>query len=220
MILFNAALVAGYWERLLVLPLEQRRVAGREPPSERRSEGQPGYLGESLLHLHPHRAPITATQPTDILLTDIRATLSRAMDIQATREAPPTPLPPAMDTQAPRGTPPTRVPQVMDCQATRDTPLTPVLRAMETQGTQDSPLTPPLRAIDTQATRDTLPTPVPLMDTRAARHTLPIPVLVMEIRWLVIPAIALRRTGRLEPSTVSSLLTHRRRIFFTPYHYW
>jgi hypothetical protein len=39
MILFNAALVAAYWERLLVLPLEQRRVAGREPPSEQRSEG-------------------------------------------------------------------------------------------------------------------------------------------------------------------------------------
>ena len=98
--------------------MEQRQVAGLEPPSEQRSEGQPGYLGESLLHLHPHRAPIMATQPTDILLTDIRATLSRAMDIQATREAPPTPVPPAMDTQAPRGTPPTRVPQVMDCQAT------------------------------------------------------------------------------------------------------
>jgi hypothetical protein len=42
MILFNAALVGAFWERLLVLPLEQRRVAGREPPSEQRSEGQPG----------------------------------------------------------------------------------------------------------------------------------------------------------------------------------
>jgi hypothetical protein len=42
MILCNAALVGAYWERLLVLPLEQRRVAGREPPSEQRSEGQPG----------------------------------------------------------------------------------------------------------------------------------------------------------------------------------
>ena len=58
-----------------MLPLEQRRVVGREPPSEQRSEGQPGYLGESLLHLHPHRAPISATHPTDI-----RATHSRAMD--------------------------------------------------------------------------------------------------------------------------------------------
>ena len=150
MILSNAALVEAYWERLLVLRLEQRRVAGREPLSEQRSEGQPEYLGESLLHLHPHRAPIMATQPTDILLTDIRATLSRAMDIQATRKAPPTPVPPAMDTQAPRGTPPTRVPQVMDCQATRDTPLTPVLRALDTQATRDIPPIPVLQAMDTQ----------------------------------------------------------------------
>src|SRR5229473_115860 len=108
MIRFNAALAGAYWERLLVLPLEQRRVGGREPPSEQRSEGQPGYLGESLLHLHPHRAPITATQPTDILLTDIRATRSRAMDIRATRDTPFTPLLQAMDTEA-----------------TRDPPLTP-----------------------------------------------------------------------------------------------
>jgi hypothetical protein len=41
MILFNAALVGAYWERLLVQRLEQRRVAGREPPSEQQSEGQP-----------------------------------------------------------------------------------------------------------------------------------------------------------------------------------
>ena len=167
MILSSAALVGAYWERLRVLPLEQRRVARREPPSEQRSAGQPAYLGESLVPLHRHRAPITATRPTDIPLTG-----SRAMDIRATR-----------------GTPPP-----------------PVLRAMDTQATQDSPLTPPLRAMDTQATRDTLPTPVPPMDTRAARHTPPIPVLVMEIRSLLIPVIALRRTGRLEPSTVSSLL--------------
>jgi hypothetical protein len=176
MILFNAALVGAYWERLLVLRLEQRQVAGREPPSEQRSEGQPGYLGESLLHLHPHRAPITATQHTDTPLTGLRATRSRAMDIQATRAG----------------------------------PLTRPLRAMDTQATRDSPLTPPLRAMDTQATRDILPTPVPPMDIRAARHILPIPVLVMEIRWLVIPATALRRTGRLEPSTVSSLLAEFR----------
>src|ERR1700730_16370005 len=117
MILSNAVLVGAFWERLLVLRLEQRQVAGREQPSERRSEGQPGYLGESLLHLHPHRAPITATQPTDIPLTDIRATLSPAMDIQATREALPTPVPPAMDTQATRNAPVTPAPQAMDTQA-------------------------------------------------------------------------------------------------------
>src|SRR6266481_9991962 len=132
MIPFNAALAGAYWEQPRVLPLEQRRVAGREPPSEQRSEGQPGYLGESLLHLHPRRAPITATQPTDIPLTGIRATRSRAMDIRATRDTPLTPVLQAMDTQATRGTPPTRVPRVMVCQATRDIPLTPVHRAMDT----------------------------------------------------------------------------------------
>jgi hypothetical protein len=84
---------------------------------------------------------------------------------------------------------------------------------MDTQATQDSPLTPPLRAMDTQATRDTLPTPVPPMDTRAAHHTLPIPAPVMETPWLGIPAIALRRTGRLEPSTVPSLLAEFRPEF-------
>ena len=119
--------------------MEQRRVAGREPPSEQRSAGQPGFLGESQVHLHLHRAPISATQPTDLLLTGIRDTRSRAMDILATR----------------------------------DTPLTPALRAM---------------------------------DTRAARSTLPTPVPVMDIPCLVIPETALRRTGRLGPSTLSSLL--------------
>jgi hypothetical protein len=64
MIPFSAALAGAFWERLLVQRLEQRRVAGREPPLEQRSEGQPGYLGESLVHLHLHRAPISATQPT------------------------------------------------------------------------------------------------------------------------------------------------------------
>jgi hypothetical protein len=172
MILFNAALVGAYWERLLVLPLEQRRVAGREPLLERRSEEQPEYLGESLLHLHPHRAPITATQPTDIPLTDIRATRSRAMDIRATR----------------------------------DTPLIPCLPVMDTQATREIPLIPVPQATDTQATRDTLPTPVPPMDTRAARHTLPIRVPVTDIPCMAIPAIALRRTGRLGPSTLSNLL--------------
>jgi len=92
-----------------VLPLEQRRVAGREPPSEQRSEGQPGYLGESLPHLHPHRAPITATQPTDIPPTVIQATHSRVTGIQATNS------------------------RAMGIRAIRDTPPTPVLRAMDTQ---------------------------------------------------------------------------------------
>jgi hypothetical protein len=55
MILFNAASAGAYWERLPALPLEERRLADQEPPLEQRSEGQPGYLGESLLHLHSHR---------------------------------------------------------------------------------------------------------------------------------------------------------------------
>jgi len=85
MILFNAASAGAYWERLLALPLGERRVAGREPPSELRSEGQPGYSGGSLLHLHLHRAPITVTQPTGIPLTDIRAIHSRALGTPPTR---------------------------------------------------------------------------------------------------------------------------------------
>src|ERR1700730_18219444 len=99
MILSNAVLVGAFWERLLVLRLEQRQVAGREQPSEQRSEGQPGYLGESLLHLHPHRAPITATQPTDIPLTG-----SRAMDIRVTRDTPLTPVLRGIDIRATRDT--------------------------------------------------------------------------------------------------------------------
>ena len=99
--------------------------------------------------------------------------------------------------------------------ATRETPLTPLLRAMDTQATQDSPLTPVHRAMDIQVIRGspvTLRTPVlRAMGTRAVRCTLPIPV--PDIPWLAIPAIALRRTGRLEPSTVSSLLAEFRPEF-------
>src|SRR6266446_10548871 len=177
MILFNAALVEAYWERPRARLLGRQPGEGWEPLSEQRSAGQPGYLGESPLHLHPHRAPITATQPTDIPLTGIRATGSRAMDIRATRDTPLTP-----------------VPQVMDTQATWDTPLTPVLRAMDTQATRNAPVTPVPRLLDTRTARPILPTPVP----------------VTEIPWLAISATVLRRIGRLEPSTVSSLLAEFR----------
>jgi hypothetical protein len=103
---------------------------------------------------------------------------------------------------------------------------------MGTQATRHSPLTPVPRPMDRLVIRDT-PHPRP-MDTRADRHILPIPVSVMGIPWLAIPAIALRRTGRLEPSTPSSLLAelpaqnlpqsaamarvrfHRRRLIATP----
>lgn len=178
MILFNAALVGAYWERLRVLRLERRRVAGREPPSARRSEGQPGYSGELRVHLHRHRAPIMATQPTALLLTVIQATHSRAMEIRVTRDTPLipvvramdtriirvsqlTPVLRAIDTQATQDSPPTLVPRVTDRQATRDTP-TPDPRPLLRQATRDSPLSPVLRAMDTRARGPILPTPVPV----------------------------------------------------------
>src|SRR5580704_14716993 len=187
MILFNAALVGAYWERLLVRLLEQRRVAGQEPPSAQRSAGQPGYSEELRPRLH-HRAPISATQPTDLLLTDTPAMRSRAMDIRATRDTPLIPVLQAMDTQATQDSPPTP-PRVTDRQATRGTP-TPDPRPMRRQATRDGQLTQVVRAMDIRARRPILRTPVP----------------VTEIRSLAIPAIALRRTGRLGPTTRSSLL--------------
>ena len=129
----NAGLVEAYWEPLLVLPSAQQRVAGREPPSVRRSEGQPEYLVESLLHRHPHRAPITATRPTVILLTDIRAMRSRVTDFRATRATLLTPGLRVMDTQATRDSPLTPVPQATDTQATREIPLILHPQAMDTQ---------------------------------------------------------------------------------------
>ena len=94
MIPSSAASVAACWERPRVLRLEQRQVAGQEPPSGRRSEGRPEYSGALLVRLRRHRARITAIQPTDLLLTDLRhmdtqatdpqPTHSRAMDIRDT----------------------------------------------------------------------------------------------------------------------------------------
>jgi hypothetical protein len=151
-------------------------------------------LEESLVHLHLHRAPISATQPTatrrtDLLRTDIRATPSPAMAIRATRETPLTPLLRAMDTQATQDSPPTP-PRVTDRQATRDSPPIPDPRPLRRQATRDSQLTQVVRAMDIRARRPILRTPVP----------------VTEIRSLAIPAIALWRTRRLGPSTRSSLL--------------
>jgi hypothetical protein len=170
-----------------VLRLEQRRVAGREPPWEQRLEGQPEYSEELRVHLHRHRAPIMAIQPPDILPMGIRATRSRAMDIPATR-----------DTRLTRVLPATAI-QATAIQATRASPLTPVPRAMDIRATRASPLTPVHRAMDTRAARHTLPTPVP--------------VPVMDIPCLVIPETALRRTGRLGPTTLSSLLAELRPTF-------
>src|SRR5271156_3502865 len=114
MILSNAVLAGAYWERRLVLPLGQRRVAGPEPLSEQRSAGQPGYSGESLVRLHRHRAPISDTQPTDLLVTVIRVTPSRAMDTLATGDIPPIPVLRAMGIQATRRSPVTPDPRPMD----------------------------------------------------------------------------------------------------------
>ena len=155
-------------------------------------------MEESRVHLHLHRAPISATQPTatrrtDLLRTDIRATRSPAMVTLATRDTPLTRLLRAMDTRATQDSPPTP-PRVTDRQAIRDTPPTTDPRPLRRQAAQDSPLTPVLRAMVFRARRPILPTPVP----------------VTEIPSPVIPAIALRRTGRLGPGTLSSLLAELR----------
>ena len=148
--------------------------------------GATGIVGGVASTPPPPRAPISATQPTatgrtDLLRTDIRATPSPAMAIRATRKTPLTPLLRAMDTQATQDSPPTP-PRVTDRQATRDTP-TPDPRPLRRQATRDGQLAQVVRAMNIRARRPILRTPVP-----------------------VIPAIALRRTGRLGPSTRSSLL--------------
>ena len=67
--------------------------------------------------------PITATQPSEIPLTDIRVTHSRAMDTQATRDIPAIPVPRAMDTQATQHSPVTPDPQPTDTRADRCRPF-------------------------------------------------------------------------------------------------
>jgi hypothetical protein len=167
-----------------VLPSEQQRVAGLEPPSEQRSVAQPEYLGESLLHLHRHRAPITATRPTgtatlpmDIppiatLLTDIRVTGSRAMVTPEIRDTPLIPVPQAMDTQAAQDIPPAPVLRVTDTQATQGILLIPAPKATDTQATRRTPLILVLQTGDTQARREIPLIPLPQdMDTQATRGT-------------------------------------------------
>jgi hypothetical protein len=124
MIPFSAASVAAYWERPLAPPLGQRLVAGREPPSEQQSEGQPEYSGASRLHLRRHRAPIMATQPTAIPFTDIQHTLIQPMDIQATHRRP-------MGIRATQALMVTLDRRLMATKATRDIPLTPLLQSMD-----------------------------------------------------------------------------------------
>jgi hypothetical protein len=172
MILFNAASAVAYWERRLVLPLEQQRVAGRERPSEQRLEVQPGFLEESQVHHLRHPAPISATQPTDIPATDIPATRSRAMGTQVTQDTPLTPVLRAMDTQAPQDSPPTP-PRVTDRQATWGTP-TPDPRPLRRQAARDSPLTPVVRAMDIRARRPIPPTPVRVTVTKILSLAIPV----------------------------------------------
>ena len=157
MIPSNAALVEEYWEPLLVLPLEQRRVAGREPPSERRSVEQPEYLGELLRHLRRHRAPITVTRPMGtathrmdippigIMLTDIQAMDIQPMDIQPTHSR-------AIDTQTIRVVPITSLPERMDTTAMLGTPIILARRATNTTAMRGTPLIPVPQAMDHQAT--------------------------------------------------------------------
>ena len=93
----------------------QRQGADQEPPSARLSEGRPGYLVGSLLHLHRHPAPTTATPPTDIRVTAIRVTVTRLIDLQPTVIRPTHNR--AMGTQVIRVLPVTSVPRLMDTRA-------------------------------------------------------------------------------------------------------
>jgi len=130
-----------------VLPLEQPRVAGREPRSEQRSEGQPGYSGESLVHLHLHRAPISATrltaiQATDILLTGIQVTRSRAMDIRVTRDSLLTPASTGLCIPRLHRTVRVTPPRVTDRQAIRDFPPIPDPRPLRRPSDSGRPAYP------------------------------------------------------------------------------
>src|SRR5271163_319378 len=80
----------------------------------------------TLVRLHRHRAPISDTQPTDLLVTVIRVTPSRAMDTLATGDIPPIPVLRAMGIQATRRSPVTPDPRPMDTRADRCTLPIPV----------------------------------------------------------------------------------------------
>src|SRR5215469_12333574 len=203
MILFSAALPVVYGGPLLVLPLEQRQVAGRVPRSEQRSEGQREYLAESQRHLRRHRAPITATRPMDIFLaTGIRVTVippinihllrSPAMDIQAIPVLPLIRVHEPTGTRAMQDTPITQVRRAMNTTATRGTPPIPVPGGMDHLATWDTRLTPARRATKTTATRDRLLSPVPrTTDIRVTRSILPRPVPILDTLSIAIPAIKL-----------------------------
>src|SRR5215472_16752039 len=159
MIPSNAALVEEYWEPLLVLRSEQRRAAGREPLLEQQSEGQPGYLGVSLLPRRHHRAPITATRHTDIPPIGILPT-----NIQAIRAHPVTSVPRPTDTRATRATRFTQFRRAMNTMAMRGTPLIRVPWAMDYPATWDTSLILAHQATNIGTARLILPRPVPVPD--------------------------------------------------------
>ena len=162
----SAVLPVGFGERLPVLRLERQRVAGQEPPWERRSEGQPEFLEVSRALLHLHRAPITATQPMDIFLAPgIRVTVIPPIDTHPTRR-------PATDIQVIPVLPVTPVPRPMDTRETRDTPVIPLRRAMDTKAAKETPLTPVPRPMNTMAMRVTRPTRLAI-SPKATEHTRP-----------------------------------------------
>ena len=186
MIRSSAALPVVFGERPPVRRLGQRQGVGQEPPSARLSEGRPGYLVGSRLHLHRRPALITVTPPTDIRVTatlltviqarDTRPTHHRDIDIQATQVLRVTPLHRSMDTSADLGSRITPFPPATDTPATRNIPPSPVRQPMGTRATQDIPTIPVLRAMVPGAAWNSRATSVlPAMNhepTWATRRTL------------------------------------------------
>ena len=200
MIPSSAVLPVAFGEQPPVLRSGQWQGADQEPPSEQRSEGQPGYLVGSRLHLHRRPALITVTPPTDIRVTatlltviqarDTRPTHHRDMDIQATQVLRVTPLHRSLDTRADlrrrvtllllatdtpaiRNIPLSPVHQPMGTKATQDTPATPVLRAMVSRAAWNSRATSVLPAMNREPTWSTHPTQVPLALKESGEAALP-----------------------------------------------
>jgi len=190
----------------------------------------------SLLHLRRHRAPITATPPTDTITHHTATppigtllTAIRAMDTQPIHNR-------AMDIRATLDTRFISFHRIMDTQATRRIPLIPVTQTMDTKGMLGIPITQVCRATSTEAGRD-IPLSVvhPTTNIQATRvirltrvlqamdfpHTPPMPVPVLEIPSMAIPAITTQRAGRLGLTTLSSLLTEVwPKILLSPEQRW
>jgi len=190
MIPSSAVLPVAFGEQPPVLRSGQWQGADQEPPSEQRSEGQPGYLVGSRLHLHRHPAPITATPPTDIPPTVIQAMDTQpihdpAMDTQVIRVLPVIPVPRLMDTRADLRRRVTLLLLAMDTPAIRNIPLSPVHQPMGTKATQDTPATPVLRAMVSRAAWNSRATSVlPAMNREPTWSTHPTQVpLALNMGW-------------------------------------